>query len=185
LAIGKHVSIHQIDAFLFDSPRTTPYNHVLPPNATPPSKETVVRDLRVLVVDPCPNNVNSLCLVLTLWGCATSSACDGHTALEVYRGFRPDVVLIEVALPGLDGWELGRRLLQQGRARPVLVALTGYGREQDRARSCEAHLTRPADLGELQRLLGVFVPMAFRQVQADPIPQQAHPVLAGNGPVMS
>ena len=69
-------------------------------------------------------------------------------------------MLLDIGLPGLNGWEVGRRLRQQEGLGPVLlVAVTGHAREQDQARSREAgfdaHLSKPCDLEELQRLLAV------------------------------
>jgi CheY-like chemotaxis protein len=114
--------------------------------------------LRVLVVDDCRDNRDSLALLVRLWGHDVRLAADGPSALEASRSFRPHVVFLDIGMPGLDGWELARRLRQQEAGRTLLlVAVTGYGRQQDRARSLEAgldaHLTKPVDPGELQRLL--------------------------------
>jgi len=114
--------------------------------------------LRILVVDPCPDNADSLVLLLNCWGYQACSARDGPQALEVNRTFRPQVVLLEVALPGADGWELGRLLREQASAHlVVLIALTVCGREPDRVRSREAgfdgHLTKPACLDKLHAVL--------------------------------
>jgi len=111
----------------------------------------------VLVVDPCEDNRDSLALLLKLWGHDVRLAHDGPSALEVYRAFRPQLVLLEICLGGMDGWEVGQRLRQEQDHPPVLVAYTGYGREQDRARSREAgfaaHITKPGDVADLERLL--------------------------------
>ena len=115
--------------------------------------------LRVLVVDRCKDNRDSLAFLLTLWGHAVRLAHDGPSALAESQAFRPHVVLIEIRLAaGMDGWDVGRRLReQQGSHRPLLVALTGFGQEQDRARSraagLDAHLTKPVDPRELRQLL--------------------------------
>ena len=114
--------------------------------------------LRVLVVDDCEDNRESLALLLGTWGYQVCLARDGPSALEASREFRPHAVLLDIGLPGLNGWELGRRLREQeGTRRVLLVALTGHGTAQDRERSehagLDAHLTKPPDLQELQRLL--------------------------------
>jgi CheY-like chemotaxis protein len=114
--------------------------------------------LRVLVVDDCPDNRNTLDMLLRAVGHDVLLAADGPSALEAFRASRPHVVLLDIALPGLDGWEVGRRLRGQDGGRSVLlVALTGFGRKEDEARSLragfDAHLTKPADLEDLLLLL--------------------------------
>ena len=85
-------------------------------------------------------------------------AHDGPTALEALRGFRAEVGLLDVGLPGMDGYELARRIGQKtGDARPLLIAVTGYGQEHDRADARAAgfdhHLTKPVTLDELLRVI--------------------------------
>ena len=114
--------------------------------------------LRVLVVDDCQDTTGTLAMVLRSWGHEVHLAHDGPAALEATRAFRPQAVLLDIRLPGMNGWEVARRIRQQEELRPLLlVALTGYGREQDVARSREAgfdaHLTKPADPTQLQELL--------------------------------
>jgi CheY-like chemotaxis protein len=114
--------------------------------------------LRVLVVDDCEDTRDSLAILLRAWGHEARLAPDGPSALESYREFRPDVVLLDIGLPRMDGWEVARRLREQeGGHAVLLVALTGYAREDDQALSrqagFDAHLSKPADLLELQRLL--------------------------------
>jgi CheY-like chemotaxis protein len=114
--------------------------------------------LRVLVVDDCPDNRNTLDMLLRAVGHEVLLAADGPSALEAFRASRPHVVILDIALPGLDGWEVARRLREQEGSGPVLlVALTGYGRKEDEARSRQAgfdvHLTKPVDLEDLRLLL--------------------------------
>jgi two-component system CheB/CheR fusion protein len=93
-----------------------------------------------------------------MWGHEVRGAGSGPEALEVARAYRPDAVLMEIGLPGLDGCEVARRLRRR-RARPalLLVAVTGYGDERNRRRSREAgfdlHLVKPVDPEVLQGLL--------------------------------
>jgi len=131
----------------------------------PPLRVFLVDSLppaRVLVVDPCPDNAASLALLLCLWGHEVHEAPDGPAALEASQEFRPQVVLTEVALPGLNGGEAARSLRERGGpgSPPLLVALTGYGRERDRRRSEEAgfdhHLVKPAEPAELLGLLAAW-----------------------------
>jgi len=92
--------------------------------------------LRVLVVDDHEDNRESLALLLRMWGHEVRLAHDGPSALEVSREFCPQVVLLDIGLPDLNGWEVGRRLRQQEGIGPVLlIAVTGHAREQDQARS--------------------------------------------------
>jgi CheY-like chemotaxis protein len=86
------------------------------------------------------------------------TAGDGPAALRAAEAFRPEVVLLDIGLPQMDGYEVARRLREQtGVKRALVVALTGYGQEEDRRRTREAgfdaHLVKPADLADLQRLL--------------------------------
>jgi signal transduction histidine kinase/CheY-like chemotaxis protein len=116
------------------------------------------RALRVLVVDDNVDAAQSLAVLLNLWGHEVCTAHDGAAALEAAQAWQPEVVLLDIGLPGMDGYEVARRLrAAQGPARPLLVALTGYAQEEDRRRSREAgfdrHLVKPADPETLEVLL--------------------------------
>src|SRR5262249_50899828 len=113
----------------------------------------------VLVVEDCPDSRGSLALLLRAWGHEVCLAADGPSALEAARSFHPQAVVLDISLPGMDGWELGRRLRQQGGlAQALLVARTGRWGQEAEARSGEAgldgHLSKPADPEEIRRLLG-------------------------------
>ena len=106
--------------------------------------------VRVLIVDDNGDAATSLSYVLTLTGYQVRVAHDGNQALEVADQLRPNVVLLDIGLPGMSGYEVARRL----RARPWgadlhLIAVTGWGQDSDRAKSQEAgfdeHLTKPID----------------------------------------
>lgn len=113
---------------------------------------------RILVVDDNQDSAESLALLLELHGHEVRTAFAGPAALETASTFRPDVVLLDIGLPGMDGYEVARRLRADDH-RSLLVALTGYGRDDDRQRSQEAgfdhHLVKPVDLEELARVLEV------------------------------
>jgi CheY-like chemotaxis protein len=114
--------------------------------------------LRVLVVDDNHDGADSLLLLLQAYGLEARAAYDGESGLRLAREFRPDVVLLDIGMPGLDGREVARRLRRDEAQRDaLLVAVTGYGTEEDRRLSAEAgfdaHLTKPIDLGRLQWLL--------------------------------
>ena len=129
-----------------------------PAEAETPSRDRSGAARRVLVVDDSADAARSLALLLAAQGHAVRTAHDGLAALEAARAFQPEVVLLDIGLPRMDGYEVARRLRgQAGFERTLLVALTGYGQEEDRRRTREAgfdaHLVKPADLTILQRLL--------------------------------
>lgn len=113
---------------------------------------------RVLVVDDNADVAESTATMLELFGHQVTMAADGQQALQAVESFRPDVVLLDIGLPGLDGYEVARRLRQRpaGRA-ALLVALTGYGQAADRQRGREAgfdeHLLKPVDPAQLAELV--------------------------------
>ena len=113
--------------------------------------------LRVLVVDDYDDARDSLCMLLRMWGCQAEPAADGPSALAAAPAFRPDVVLMDLAMPGMDGYETARRL-QDLSEPPLLAALTGYGHDEDHRRTRRAgfvaHLVKPVDGAELRALLG-------------------------------
>jgi two-component system, chemotaxis family, CheB/CheR fusion protein len=111
---------------------------------------------RVLIIDDNADSGDSLALVARSWGHEVAVARDGPSALEVAEEFQPDCALVDIGLPGMSGYELGRRLRDAHR-HLYLVALTGYGRDEDRkaahAAGFDRHLVKPADLDELRHLL--------------------------------
>jgi two-component system, chemotaxis family, CheB/CheR fusion protein len=103
---------------------------------------------RVLLADPCPDTVETMAWLLRLWGYEVESAASGPEALDAALTDRPDVVLMELALPVLDGLQVARRLRQSARAPiPLLMVVSGYGGEKDRVRSRAAgfdcHFVKP------------------------------------------
>ncbi|HEY1289560.1 MAG TPA: PAS domain S-box protein [Burkholderiales bacterium] len=105
---------------------------------------------RILVVDDNIDAAVTLALLLKSLGHETCVVHDGLQALRMAAQFRPDVVLLDIGMPGLDGYEVARRLRALKRERPLrIVAVTGWGQEADRARSREAgfdvHLVKPVD----------------------------------------
>jgi CheY-like chemotaxis protein len=108
---------------------------------------------RVLIVDDNLDAARTLDLLLTSLGHETSIAADGLLALQAADAFRPDVVLLDLGLPGISGYEVARRLRQTGKPMRI-VAITGWGQESDRKRSQDAgfdlHLVKPVDEVELR-----------------------------------
>jgi len=112
---------------------------------------------RVLVVDDNLDSADTMAELFRLWGYEVRTAHDGPAALACARSFRPNVVLLDVGLPGMDGYELARRLRAEGLAGDLLVSVTGYGQEEDRRKAEEAgfdhHLTKPVNPDTLMRLV--------------------------------
>ena len=112
---------------------------------------------RVVVADDNPSMTRALKVVLELWGWEVSVAHDGLAAVEAIRAIHPAVALIDIGLHDLNGLEVARVLRAEGVAPPLLVALSGYGEEGDRRRSCEAgfdrHLVKPVDPEILRAML--------------------------------
>ncbi|MEX2170354.1 MAG: ATP-binding protein [Pirellulales bacterium] len=117
--------------------------------------------LRVLAVDDNFDGARILGMLMKESGHDVRTAHDGPTAIEVALDFRPDVVLLDIGLPGLNGYEVATRLRQQPTLNGVvLIAVTGYGQDSDRQRSQEAgfdhHLVKPADYEKLQQILATL-----------------------------
>jgi len=116
------------------------------------------RRLRILVVEDNPDAAESFVTLLQLQGHEIRTAYSGLAALEVASSFVADVAFIDLGLPGMDGYEVARRLRAiPGFQATVLVALTGYGREEDKRRAQAAgfdhHLIKPVDPSAIDRLL--------------------------------
>jgi CheY-like chemotaxis protein len=111
---------------------------------------------RVLVVEDHAESAEALIELLGMWGYEAHTAEDGESALDVLQSLRPDVVIADIGLPGIDGHELARRVRRTpGHDGTLLIALTGYGgRASDFAASgFDHHLVKPVDLNNLERLL--------------------------------
>jgi DNA-binding response OmpR family regulator len=104
---------------------------------------------RVVVADDNPSMTMALRMVLEMWGWDVVVAHDGVTAVAAIRKTRPAVALIDIGLPGMDGLEVARMIRAASAVPPLLVALSGFGDEQDRRRSHEAgfdkHLVKPVE----------------------------------------
>jgi CheY-like chemotaxis protein len=132
--------------------------------ASEPRRERVAPELprvRVLIVDDNHDGADSLRLLLRSLGLEVQVAYGGAEALALMESYVPELVLLDIGMPGMDGYEVARRIRADPCLREaVLVALTGWGQEQDRAHARAAgfdhHLIKPADLETLQGLLASF-----------------------------
>jgi PAS domain S-box-containing protein len=135
----------------------------VPQTVTPPedSAGPAARSLRVLLVDDVPDTRIVFGRLLEILGHQVRTAGDGPSALEAALEFRPDVVLLDLGLPGMNGYEVTKRMRQQPALQnAVLAAVTGYGQQIDRQRTEEAgfdhHLVKPIDVDALQQLLAAI-----------------------------
>jgi len=131
-----------------------------PADVSPPSeRSTAIPCRRVLVVDDNEDAARTLARLLSrLHGQEVRIAYDGATALATAKDFRPELVLLDIGMPGMDGYEVAKRLRPTPEAQGALfVAVTGWGQESDRARSREAgfdlHLVKPVDPEAIRGLL--------------------------------
>jgi two-component system CheB/CheR fusion protein len=131
------------------------------PSARPPAPEKEShkhQPRRILVVDDVVDTAESLAELLGLWGHEVHQVHDGLSAIEAVREFRPEVVLLDIGMPGMDGFEVARYLRIEYPNQPMMmVALTGYAQESDRQEAqiagFDAHLSKPVDLEALRALL--------------------------------
>lgn len=117
--------------------------------------------LRILVVEDQQDAAVSMALMMRMYGYCSRIAVDGPTALQVAMTENPDVVLLDIGLPGMDGWEIARRLGEATyRKRPLLIAVTAFGDEDSRQKSAEAgidlHLVKPIEPNALRSILSKF-----------------------------
>lgn len=114
--------------------------------------------LRVLVVDDLVDAALIMARLLRHLDCDVQTAHDGHTALQIAADFAPEIVLLDLGLPGIDGFELARRLrAHPATARSLIIALSGYGhaaaRDQAAVAGCDDHWLKPATIEQLTALV--------------------------------
>jgi signal transduction histidine kinase/CheY-like chemotaxis protein len=139
--------------FEFTLPRARP-----PQTATGPCTGTRPSTRRILVVDDNADAAVSLGELLSLDGHHVQTAYSSRDALDLTESFEPEVVLLDIGLPEMDGYEVAKRLRKTRRSEDLtIVALTGYGRQEDRERTqnagFDAHLIKPVDFAALEKLL--------------------------------
>jgi len=145
---------------LIHSPSTSPMTAA--PAAPGPNK------LRILVVDDNRDVNESLALLLESEGHQVLTAYDGISALETARIKRPDIILLDIGLPGMDGYAVAQAVRQNHELeRTMLIALTGYGQLDDRKKSSasgfDEHLVKPIDIEKLRKLLASYQTTSFHE----------------------
>ncbi len=128
---------------------------------SPPKNESRPESsLRVLLVEDNADSAKALSALIGIWGHSCRVAADGRTALAVAQEFQPNLVLLDIGLPEMDGYQVARRLRAEerfGHDRCTLIALTGYGQDSDRKAAMEAgfdqHMIKPVNVARLQQTL--------------------------------
>ena len=114
--------------------------------------------LKILIVDDNLDAAESMAMLMELKGHVVKKASEGEAALRILESFRPDLILLDLGLPGMNGYEIAGRIRENKGLNGVkIAALTGWGQEEDRRRTREAgfdyHLVKPADLSSMQKIL--------------------------------
>ncbi len=125
--------------------------------AAPAAPAAGVAGRSIMIVDDNIDAAHTTAEMLSLMGHQVRAAHDGKAALALLRKMQPEVAILDIGLPDIDGFELGRAVRRQG-FKGTMLALTGYGQEKDRQKALDAgfdmHLTKPVDVAELQRAIG-------------------------------
>jgi len=144
--------------FVVRFPLTVERRHIPQDAATASPAVPKMSPLRVLVVDDNRDAATTLAILLKLEGYAVATANSGVTALEMMPAFQPNIVLLDLGMPGMDGYEVAGKIRSMpGQEKTVLAALTGWGQDGDRRRTTQAgfshHFVKPVDPNELHRVL--------------------------------
>ena len=136
------------------APETTNASDGLDPQATVASSDP---NLRILIVDDNQDAANSLGMVLDMLHIDNRISYSGEEAITLVDAYAPDAILLDIGMPGMDGYEVARKIRQAGNDDVLLVAVTGWSQVEDRQKTCAAgfdhHLSKPVDLDGLQSLL--------------------------------
>ncbi|HEX4912783.1 MAG TPA: ATP-binding protein, partial [Vicinamibacterales bacterium] len=122
-----------------------------------PATSRLAIDRRVLIVDDNTDSADALAWLVRAIGGDARTAYDGPTAVREAAAFAPHIVLLDIGMAGMDGYETCRRIREHAAPQPFIIAITGWGQDRDKARATEAgfdaHLTKPADPAILEQLL--------------------------------
>jgi CheY-like chemotaxis protein len=144
------------------TPLTIPHLDEVPATMDDDAVETKEHAAHILVVDDNVDTARGLARLLELMGHDIRTAYDGLEAVAVALTFRPQYVLLDIGLPGLDGYEVAKRLRGEGFHNAIIIAITGRGQPEDLRRSREAgfnhHLVKPIEYNALVALIGQPVP---------------------------
>ena len=118
---------------------------------------------KILVVDDLRDSADSLALLFDALGHTTMTSYDGRQAVDAAKAFAPDIVFLDIGMPGLSGYEVARTLRASAAGRALtLVAVTGWGHAEDRRRTAEAgfnhHLVKPADMATISAICNRIAP---------------------------
>jgi len=133
------------------------------PDSTLSAMARIPSPRRLLVVEDHPDVGESLALILRCDDHDVRIAYGGPAALQVLSKLKPDVVLLDVGLPGMDGYQVARRMREEAlESRLTIIAMSGYGQAEDHSQSmeagCDAHLVKPVQPSVLRSMLGAQVP---------------------------
>ena len=133
-------------------------NHMADVNVTAAEIKTPPKSFRILVVDDNHDSALSQAMMLSIMGHETRTAHDGESAVVCAESFLPEVVLLDIGLPKLNGYEVAQRIREQPwGASMFLIAVTGWGQEEDRQRSTEVglnvHMVKPVEPAALEKIL--------------------------------
>jgi CheY-like chemotaxis protein len=132
------------------------------PNKTSMAHADHIKSLRVLVVDDNRDAADSMAAMIGVLGNEVRASYSGFEVTALAESFRPELVLLDIGMPGMNGYEVCRELRKTQGDAVRIVALTGYGQESDRSQSEAAgfdeHLVKPITLDSLQRVLGTVKP---------------------------
>jgi CheY-like chemotaxis protein len=155
---GKSEGAGKGSEFLVRLPMSEAASAAAPPKQRPEASAAKNPARRVLVVDDNVDAAAMLSALVRTLGHEVVTVHDGIEALQVSEGFRPEVIMLDIGMPGMNGYEVARRLRQRNRTpQPVLVAVTGWGKPDDEMRSREAgfdaHLVKPVEEPKIRQVL--------------------------------
>jgi CheY-like chemotaxis protein len=126
-------------------------------NAAPSRRDEALKGLPVLVVDDNPDAADSVGMLIEAMGCSVRVTYDGASGLDTLANFKAAVILLDIGMPGLDGYETCRRIREKWGTQVRVVAITGWGQESDKRSAVragfDAHITKPADPAKLEEII--------------------------------